>query len=293
MELLVTLNKMSLLEKLTKTSVDGIIFGSAFSSKFSYSLTELKQINVICKAHNLKRYISIDALIKESDKSALNYYFEFLKEYNPDGIYFADLGIIKVAQDFGLQDKLIYDPHTLLTNSLDALFWANRLNGAVIARELSFEEVEKILKRGNGKLDMQIFGHLRMSSSKRKFLSNYLGQIGKDIDILDDNKISLKEESRDYKLPIRETKYGTEVYTDYCLLMYKELISLRGYINRGIIDSDFLENDVVIEVVKELCKLEETNYEFLIKNITKFHPEVTFDTGYLYQKTLTKKEEND
>ena len=234
---------------------------------------------------------AIDSLIAESDKASLYHYFELLTSIKPDGIYFADLGVIPVAETFGLNDRLVYDPVTMITNCVDAAFYIKQNIGVVLNRELTYEEYETILNRFPGKCDMQIFGHLRMSLSKRRFLSNYFKEIGNDINLTDRSDISLVEESRNYHLPVRETRYGTEIYSDNVLCFYPELVKIREKINHCIVDSDFVEDELVLRVLKELKTLNEENAQELIDELKKDYEYI--DSAFLYKKVMTTKEEND
>ena len=286
-----SLTRKELLDKIDSDSADGVIFGSVFSNKYSYDLIDIKEINVRCKELGLKRYISIDSLIAESDKASLYHYFELLTSIKPDGIYFADLGVIPVAETFGLNDRLVYDPVTMITNCVDAAFYIKQNIGVVLNRELTYEEYETILNRFPGKCDMQIFGHLRMSLSKRRFLSNYFKEIGNDINLTDRSDISLVEESRNYHLPVRETRYGTEIYSDNVLCFYPELVKIREKINHCIVDIDFVEDEIVLRVLKELKTLNEENAQELIDELKKDYEYI--DSAFLYKKVMTTKEEND
>ena len=291
MEILLSLTRKQLLDKVDSEIVEGVIFGSVFSNKYSYDLIDIKEINVRCKELGLKRYISIDSMIAESDKASLYHYFELLTSINPDGIYFADLGVIPVAETFGLNDRLIYDPVTMITNCVDAAFYIKQNIGVVLNRELMLEEYETILNKFPGKCDMQIFGHLRMSLSKRRFLSNYFKETGYDINLKDRSDISLVEESRNYHLPIRETRYGTEIYSDNVVCFYPELVKLKDNIKHAIVDSDFVEDELVIRVLNELKTLDEENAQDLIDNLKEDYEYI--DSGFLYKKVVATKEEND
>lgn len=294
MELLVTLSNIDGLSKISQSGIDGIIFGSVFSARFSYAYKDFKLINDTCIQKGLKRYISIDAFISEDDKGALYDYMEYLKGLNPDGIYFTDLGVINVAKSVGIAEKLIYDPDTLITNSLDANFFIKQGYGVVLSRELTIKEVIDILKNNPKEVDMQIFGHLKMSYSKRKFLSNYFSHIGVKTDIDDKKDIRLIEENREYALPVIENKYGTRIYTDYCLLMYKELAYIKYVIKRLIIDDNFIDDvSVILAIIRDINRLTVDNADFLIEALIKKYPKINFQTGYLYNKTVKVKEENE
>lgn len=293
MELLVTLTNKEILGKLVNKNIDGVIFGGLFSNKYNYSKDEIIEINNFCKENNLKRYISIDTFITEDKKVGLYEYLGFITKLNPDGIYFSDLAIAYAAKSFSIENKLIYDPVTLNTNSNDISFYLNKGIGVTLARELTLTEIVEILKKYPYALDMQIFGHLRMSYSKRKFLSNYFKEINIDKDIINKNNITLVEESRNYKLPIKETKYGTSIYTDYVFLMYEEFAYLKKLLKRGIIDTEFIDDETVIDLLRDARRISVDNAEYLKVPFEQKHPMYHFTAGYLYQKTTDKKENNE
>lgn len=293
MELLVTLSCFDNLKRLTKKDVDGIIFGGPFSLRFKYNLDEIRQINEYCLKNNLKRYITIDTFIFEKDKVAVYEYLDFLKELDIDGLYFTDLGIVLMAGE-AFKNKLIYDPDTLLTNSLDVNFYSKQNIGTVISRELCLDEIKKIIENNLNRVDMQVFGHLKMSYSRRKFLSNYFKHIGCDIDLTNKKDVLLVEENRDYSLPIIEDRYGTRIYTDYIFLMYQELVPLKDKIKRAIVDDMFISDfNLVCDVLRDLRRLSIDNYGFLYRNLIAKYKKYDFSDGYLYKKTSNVKEDND
>lgn len=292
MELLVTLRNTRNIEKL-RYVCDGFIVGSFFASGYSYSVEDLRKINNYCKENNLKFYICIDNFIDEEDKSQLYNYFDFIKSLNVDGIYFHDLGVIEIAKAFNLEKKLIYDGYTILCNSLDVAFYMSKgLNGVVLSRELTFTELETIVRNNPKCCDVMIFGHPRMSYSKRKFLTNYFKEINIHYDYLNKKTLSLVEEKRNYKMPIIEDQSGTKIYTDYILQMYKELSVIRPYINRGIVDSLFIDDDKVIAALRDYKHVTNENASFLLEGLNMKYPD-DYSTGYLYQKTNITKDEQD
>lgn len=293
MELLVSLKNMNLLEKLYPYEIDGIVFGSKFSNLYHYSYDEIKEICLKCDEHNLKKYISIDSFINENDIDALKEYLKFISTLFVDGIYFNDLAVIEVAKIYGISHKLIYDSSTLSTNINDIGFYIKRGMGVVLARELTLQEISEIVKEYPYRLDMQIFGHLRMSYSKRKFLTNYFNEIKKEVNFLNADNFTLEEESRNYKLPIIETEYGTSIYTDYIFLMYEEFPYLSKILRRGIINSEFMDDDLLFDLLKDIKRVNIDNAEFLTNAYTNIHYKDNFSNGYLYQKTVDKKQDDE
>lgn len=292
MELLVTLsNKEDLLE-LSELDIDGVIFGSLFSSRYNYSYEDfLDTVNKV-KSLNLKVYVSVDTFISEDDIEELYIYFEELNKLNVDGIYYNDLAVLEVAKTYGMADILIYDGGPMLTNSLDIESYLGLgIDSVVLARELTMSETIDIISQHLHKLDMQVFGHLRMSTSKRKFLSNYFEFINSDYNPLNKDSITIVEEKRDYRLPIKETKYGTNIYSDFILESIEEMPYLRKMLKRAIVDDAFLSLDVVKDAVTALQRVEEDNSYFIQKAFISEHQDLEFSSGYYYTKTNIAKED--
>lgn len=293
MELLVTLKNISYIKRFKDYGVFGVIAGTpVFSSRYMFNLEELGIIKDECDRYNLDMYISIDTMIEEKDRALLYEYLEFIRDLDVKGIYFTDLAVVKVARDLKIDAKLIYDPSTLITNSLDAYFYLSQgIDSVVAGREITLDEITEISKNNNGQLDMQIFGYVKTAMSKRHFLSNYFRHLGLKYNVSNKESLRIVEESRDYELPIIETRYGTNIYTDYILYTYEEYHFLRQHIKRGIIDDSFIKEDMLFDVLKDYQRCNDDNASLLSNNLKLKYYKYTFDKGYLYQKTnLTKQE---
>ena len=290
MELLVTLRNTKNFDKIINIC-DGLIVGSLFASGYKFSLNDLIKINTICKKNNRKFYIAMDNFISESDKVQLFNYLDFINKLDVDGVYFHDLGVYDAAKTYGMENKLIYDGHTIICNSLDVAFYMSKgLNGVVLSRELTLEEITQILKNNPGSCDLTIFGHTRMSYSKRRFLTNYFKEINEQYDYLNKESLTLVEEKREYRMPIVEDGSGTKIYTDYIFEMYEELPDLSKYINRAIIDTMFINSTIVPIVLRDHKRLTKENASFLLESLKMNFPD-NYSTGYLYQKTNITKDE--
>lgn len=289
MELVVTLRKRDMLDKLAPL-VDGIIVGKFFTTGFNYTLDEIKEINDYCKNHNRKIYIVLDDFISENDKEQLVNYLHFIKDLNVDGIYFHDLGVYDAAKMYSLNNKLIYDGKTVLCNSLDTAYMLKKVDSVVISRELTLEEINTIVRNNQGKVDLQIFGHVRLSYSKRKFLKNYFKEINKEYDYLNKETLTIAEEQRDYRFPIMETADGTYIYSDYIFEMMSEIVDIKPYIKRGIIDTLFIDDNIVIQACRNYRRITSENKEFLKHNLLHNYPE-NYSNGYFYLKTNITKDE--
>ncbi len=291
MELLVTLRKRALLESVLPL-VDGVIIGKFFTSSYHLDTNEMRIINNYCKSNRKKVYVVIDNFISEDEMGKLYDYMGFVKSLEPDGIYFHDLGMYEMARRFDLLSKLIYDGKSVLCNSLDTRFLLNRgIDSVMLARELTFDEIKAIADNNPGKVDIQIFGHQRMSYSRRKFLKNYFNEIHRDYDYLNKETMYLIEEQRDYKMPIVEDQDGTFIYTDYIVEMFEELPKIADVIKRGVIDTLFIDDDrMILQTCRMYGKLDKKNASFIKESFRNAFPE-NYSSGYLYQKTNISKDE--
>ena len=290
MDLLVTLRDTKHIDKITPLC-DGYIVGSLFSSGYNYSLDAIKRINQYCKENKKQIYIVMDNFINEEEKTKLFNYMEFIKALNVNGIYFHDLGVYDVAKKYGMESKLIYDGQTIICNSLDIAFYQTQgIRGFVLSRELTLSEISKIILQNQNICDLLIFGHARMSYSKRKFLTNYFKEINMQYDFFNKNSLRLVEEKRNFKMPIVEDSSGTKIYTDYVFQMYNEISALKQYVRRGIIDTMFINDGREINVLRDMRRIKSENSNFLLESLKKEYPD-SYSTGYLYQKTNITKDE--
>ena len=291
MELLLTLRKIEMLEKVLPF-VDGIICGKYFTSAYRFSLEELSSIRRYCRKMGKKFYIVMDNFISEDEKMLMYEYLDFIDSLDVDGIYFHDMGVFDAARSYDLRSRLIYDGKSVMCNSLDAAFMLDRgIDSVMISRELTLDEVKEIVRNNPGRIDMQVFGHLRMSYSRRRFLSNYFRQIRKEYDFFDRETLFLVEEQREYRMPIMEDDNGTYIYTDYILCMFDELCELRPYLKRGIIDTLFIEDENrIAQICRDYRRIDENNRDFIRESFYHNCPD-HYDTGYLYLKTNITKDE--
>ncbi len=291
MEMLLTLRKIELLEKVLPF-VDGVLCGKYFTTAYRFTLEELCQIRKSCRTMGKKFYIVMDQFVSEDEKMLLYDYMDFIDSLDVDGIYFHDLGVFDAARSYDLTRKLIYDGKSVMCNSLDLSFMLDRgIDSVMISRELTFEEVKQIVRNNPYRVDMQIFGHLRMSYSKRRFLNNYFRQIGKEYDYFDKESLSLIEEKREYRMPIMEDESGTHIYTDYILTMFDEIPILRPYLKRGIIDTLFIEDEnKIAQICRDYRRINENNVDFIRESFYHNYPD-HYSSGYLYQKTNITKDE--
>ena len=136
-------------------------------------------------------------------------------------IYITDLGLAYRLKKLNVIDRVIYDPVTMITNSLDAKeYYSYGFNAVSLSNEITIDDVNKIVSKSDIKLFYQVFGYHLMLHSRRKLVSLYCEKINKKIEL---NNLTIKETTRNDIYPIVENDRGTFIYRSYLinLLKYK------------------------------------------------------------------------
>lgn len=156
---------------------DAIFLGAkAYSLRAHASNFDISDIqNIIDYAHsiNKKVYIVTNILCHNSLLNAANDFLDKLIKTNPDGFITADPFLIQML----VEKKQIVHVSTQqsICNSKAALFW--KRNGAtrvVLAREVSYAEIELLMKAMNNQIEVEVFIHgaVCISYSGRCMMSN-------------------------------------------------------------------------------------------------------------------------
>ena len=291
MNLLVTLSDIGHLQDLKEARVDGVIVGvKGYANNFNrtFDLSEVRLIALKAKALCLQVFACINVIIDESELKEVEQIVYNIKQMNLDGLYFNDLAVLHLAKKYQISN-LRFDPDTLITNSADIqVFKSMGISNVVLSKDLSYQEILDIASY-TGKLDMQIHGYFNLSTSKRKFLTNYFRFLNKEVDVRA-RDLWLKEESRDYLLPIEENERGTCIYSDYVLQTLELMDQLEPVIDNGIINDYRMSFDEVLDTIPCYNKQQSLSKENIIKYLkTRYGHE--FSEGFLMQKTVKKKEE--
>lgn len=160
------------------------------------------------------------------------------------------------AIQLGMQDRLVYQPDTLITNSADAAFYrAQGCQGVSLAREITLEEICAIASRCSG-VEMLVHGRFSIMHSRRQLLHSYFAFLKRpDDDPHGRRDLSLKEETREAHMPIIEDEGGTHVFSEYTLQSFAQIRTLvESGVSRLRIDSIFRDDDWSVPGAQRLSK---------------------------------------
>lgn len=304
-ELLVTPKSVDHIETLIELGADAFVIGE---EKFGLRLAgefkepELREAIKIIHEHEKKAYVAVNAIFHNEHIDDLEAYIDLLHELKVDRIIFGDPAVVMAVKEQENPIPLNWNAETIVTNHFQCNYWGERgANRAVLARELSIEEVIEMNKNSKVEIEVQVHGMTCMFQSKRKLLGNYFMYQDKVMKIENrkDNKdMLLYDEERSNKYPIYEDSNGTHIMSpnDICLIEDLEEL-LEASIDSLKIDG-VLQTEEYINIATEQYRqaidlynedpelYEDEKFMLLepIEDVQKDHRPM--DQGFLFKQTV-------
>lgn len=157
-----------------KAGADAVYLGlkefNMRDSAKNFTLSELEKVIKICKANNVKIYLTLNTVIYDSEIRKIEGIIKKIKN-KIDAIICWDISVIMLCRKYKIPFHI--STQASVSNSETALFYkklgAKRIN---LARELNLKDIKKISKI----MEVEIFGHGAMciSISGRCFTSQFL-----------------------------------------------------------------------------------------------------------------------
>ncbi|ADC87397.1 MULTISPECIES: peptidase U32 family protein [Staphylococcus] len=304
-ELLVTPKSVAHLKTLIDFGADAFVIGE---QKFGLRLagefkrTDMKKAVEIAHKHNKKVYAAVNGIFHNYHLEALEDYITFLHEINVDRIIFGDPAVVMYVKAQPHPIALNWDAEALVTNHFQCNYWGQKgAKRAVLARELSLEEIINIKEQSDVEIEVQVHGMTCMFQSKRMLLGNYYTFQDKQMKIerqQDEQYLLLYDEERDNKYPVFEDYNGTHIMSpnDICLIEELEPLFSAG-IDSFKIDG-ILQTEEYINVTTrqyreaiDLYNDDPETYEdekfMLVDPIEDIQPaHRPFDEGFLFKQTV-------
>jgi len=210
----------------------GKSFGLRYNAE-NFSLAQLVKAVEYVHGRNAKLYLTVNALVHESDVSSLKGYLAAVKDTGVDAFIISDLGAATLAQELAPEIPLHVSTQASVANSLSAQTWSDLgAKRIVAARELSLRELSELRKNMPADMELEAFVHGAqcMAVSGRCIISNYLAD-------RDANKgqcahscrwhFELVEKKRpDEQIPVIEEDGYTSIFSPYDLNMIEHLDDL-------------------------------------------------------------------
>ncbi|EPC7164001.1 peptidase U32 family protein [Staphylococcus pseudintermedius] len=306
-ELLVTPKSLSHIETLIEKGADAFVIGE---EKFGLRLAgefnreEMKKAVEIIHHAGKKACAAVNGIFHNYHIPALEDYIAFLHEIRVDRIIFGDPAVVMIVKQQENPIPLNWNAETLVTNHFQCNYWGRRgAKRAVLARELSLEEILNIKENSDVEIEVQVHGMTCMFQSKRMLLGNYYTFQDRQMKIqrneaATDSQLLLYDEERDNKYPVFEDYNGTHIMSpnDICLIEELEPLFEAGIDSLkidGVLQTEEYIN-VATEQYREAIDLYEEDpdtYEdekfMLVDPIEAIQPEHRpFDEGFYYKQTV-------
>lgn len=277
----------------------GDSFGLRKASK-NFSIDEIEEGIKFAHERGKKVYITLNIVPHEEDMKGLEEYVTKLYEIKADAVIVSDPGMFSVIRRTVPNLEIHLSTQASITNYETMMFWYNLgIRRIVLARELSFNEIEDITKRLPKDLEIEAFVHGAMciSYSGRCLISSYM--TGRDANRGDcahpcRYKYNLVEEKRPGEyFPVYEDEQGTFLMNskDLCMIEYiPELIKsgIKSFKIEGRVKSSYYVATVIRSyrmAIDEYYKnLENYKYDDKWLNEIKKASHRDFTTGFYLGK---------
>ncbi len=166
-----------------QAGADAIYLGlSQFNARARASnFNQFQFISILKEAGKRKVlvYVTLNTVIKNSEISSLIEYLHFLHEAGADGIIVQDWGVYYIAKKYFPKLKIHASTQMGIHNSLGTKFLKEKdFQRTVLARELTLNELERIVKTSPIESEVFVHGALCYSFSGMCLFSSYTGGRG-------------------------------------------------------------------------------------------------------------------
>ncbi|MGC8228569.1 peptidase U32 family protein [Pseudobacillus badius] len=304
-ELLVTPHSVAAIDLLAEAGADAFVVGEqryGLRLAGEFSRTDIAQVIEKAHAKGKKVYVAVNAIFHNDIANELDEYIAFVKEAGADAIVFGDPAVLMAVRAAAPDMPLHWNTETTATNYFTCNYWGKRgAVRAVLARELSMEEIIEVKEHAEVAIEVQVHGMTCMFQSKRPLLGHYFEYQGKVMEIenrKDAKNMLLYDKERENKYPIFEDANGTHIMSPNDICIIDELAEL---IEAGIdsckIDGILHSPEYLFEVTKlyrqaiDLCAECPEEYEEikdeLLEKIEDLQPaHRPLDTGFFFKETV-------
>ncbi|MEK4532461.1 peptidase U32 family protein [Solibacillus sp. FSL K6-1554] len=305
-ELLVTPQSIEHITALLEAGADAFVIGEQkFGLRLAgdFTVAQVEEATKLIHAAGKKVYVAVNALFHNDRLDALGEYLVEMQRIGVDALLFGDPAVIIAVRENNVTIPLHWNPETTATNFFQVNYWGERgSKRAVLARELSVDEVIEIKENTKHEIEVQVHGMTCMFQSKRALLGNYFlyRDEAMEIENRKENKnMFLHDKERKNKYPIYEDMNGTHIFSPNDMCIIEELNELfEAGIDSFKIDGVLQTFDYTVTVTKLYRQAIDTYFEQgedayddikseLFEQIEAIQPALRpLDTGFIYKETV-------
>jgi len=141
----------------------------------NFTNSELKGALALAHDNHVKVFVTVNTLVKENELSAVFSYLDYLSSIEVDAVIVQDRGIVTLINDnFSMP---IHASTQMGIHSPECIIWAAKqgMERVILARELKFEQLERIRNSTEIELEVFVHGALCYSVSGKCLFSSILG----------------------------------------------------------------------------------------------------------------------
>jgi putative protease len=144
------------------------------SANFAYS--QFEGLLRTTRRMKVKVYVTVNTVFEQREADRMYQLLKYLAGLGPDGIIVQDFGVVKMVRDHFPSLRLLASTQMNIASARGANFLSkNGFSRAILARELSLEEIRDIRENTNMALEVFVHGALCVSASGLCLFSSYLG----------------------------------------------------------------------------------------------------------------------
>ncbi|GEK33330.1 peptidase U32 family protein [Kurthia sibirica] len=304
-QLLVTPHSLEHIAALLDAGADAFLVGEEqFGLRLAgeFPLEAVKEATQLIHAQGKKIFIAMNAIFHNDRVDALAPYIEELDKIAVDAIVFGDPAIVIARREAQSEIPLHWDAETISTNWFQVNYWGKRgASRALLARELSMEEVVEIKENAQVEIEVLVHGMTCMFQSKRSLLGNYF--LFQDQAMEVENRKAAKnmflhDKERENKYPIFEDLNGTHIFSPNDICIIDELEELfEAQIDSFKVDTVLHTEAYALAVVsyyrQAIDAYAESQEEYedikaeLLEKIEEIQPALRpLDTGFYFKETV-------
>lgn len=266
-EIITTATSVEQAKQLLKIGVDTLYIGEenyGLRLPTSFSLTEIEEITQIAHQKDKKVCVAVNAIMHNEKIEKVPSYLQFLKRIKVDSITVGDPGIIHLLKKHKIELPYVYDGQTLVTSARQINFWEKRgAVGAVLARELTYEELKAIRRQIVIPPEILVYGPTCIHHSKRPLIKNYFNYTEKKMGITKGNTTYISETKKpETHYSIYEDDHGTHVFATNDINLLPVLNKLfDANIYQWKLDGLFIPEDTFLTITEMFIKAKQALLE--------------------------------
>lgn len=255
-QLVATAESIEQAGQLLEVGVDALYVGEdefGLRLPHSFSLDNLSTIVSLAHKQNKKVIVAVNALMHNEHIDKVGAYLQSLHQLQVDAITVGDPGVIHIMKKLSISIPYWYDAQTMVTSSRQVNFWAKRgAIGAVLARELTKDELIAIRQESTVPLEILVYGATCIHQSKRPLVNNYFNYIGENTPPMKDRPLFLSEPKKEHThYSIYEDCNGTHIFaSDDVNLMTQLDVLWNASLRHWKLDGIFTRGQNFVEIAK-------------------------------------------